>query len=306
MYSVFIDGREGTTGLRIADRLAGRADIKLIVLAESERKAPAHRRRALNACDAAMLCLPDAAAREAVAMIENPDTIVIDASTAHRTRADWAYGFPEISDEAAQNVRASTRISVPGCHASGFIALLHPLITSGLLPRDALLSCHSLTGFSGGGKGMIADYAQKGALYAAPRAYALSQQHKHLPEMVSALGLSSAPAFLPVVGNFYSGMLVTVPLHGAELSGGIDDVRALYARQYAGPVVRYREALGDGGFLGAELLSGRDDMWISVSGNDERMQLIAVYDNLGKGASGAAVQLLNIKMGADQCAGLNI
>ena len=298
MYRVFIDGREGTTGLRIAQRLQEREDIELIRLPDDMRKDPESRRRALNGCDAAILCLPDAAAIEAAGMVENPDVVVIDASTAHRTNPDWAYGFPELSEKAMERAKASKRIAVPGCHASGFIALVYPLVEAGLLPSDALLSFHSLTGYSGGGKRMIAEYAQADGLDA-PRAYALGQAHKHLPEMRRFSGLEHAPLFLPVVGNFYSGMLVTVPMRG-----DIEAVRRVYVKKYAGPVVEYREHLSEDGFLSAALLAGRDSMRISVEGSADRMQLIAAYDNLGKGASGAAVEILNIKMGADIAAGL--
>ncbi len=302
MVRVFIDGREGTTGLRIAERLADRADISRIALPEALRKDVNARKEALNACDAAILCLPDAAAIEAAALVENPEVTILDASSAHRTHPGWLYGMPELI--GAEAIRGSKRISVPGCHASGFVLLIAPLMEAGLLSKDALLSCHSLTGYSGGGKKMIADYAEKG--HAAPRAYALSQMHKHLPEMAAATGLRNAPAFLPVVGNFYSGMLLSVPLHRSQLAGNIDDLRALYAGKYAGPVVQYKESLTGDGFLSAAALAGSDGMWISVAGEGERMQLLALYDNLGKGASGAAVQLLNIKMGAEMTSGLTI
>ena len=308
VYKVFIDGREGTTGLRIYDRLLKRQDIELIILSENERKNPSSRKAAINACDAAFLCLPDQAARDAVEMLENPAVTVIDASTAHRTNAGWAYGFPELSENAKEKVLASKRIAVPGCHASGFIALVYPLIEAGLLQEDALLSCHSITGFSGGGKKMIASYAEAGEGFHAPRSYALSQEHKHLPEMTKITGLRSAPAFLPVVGNFYSGMLVTVPIHTSQLKSGagLKEIREIYKEKFTGPVVSYRESLLEEGFLSAGMLSGKDAMWISCEGNEERIQLIAAYDNLGKGASGAAVQLLNMKMGADMTAGLVI
>ena len=306
MYTVFIDGREGTTGLRIYDRLVQRQDVELIVLPEAQRKDTARRKEALNACDAAILCLPDAAAREAVQLVENPNTIILDASTAHRTSPGWAYGLPELSDAARENILRAKRIAVPGCHASGFIALVAPLVAAGLVPRDALLSCTSLTGYSGGGKKMIAQYQAEGAALNAPRPYALAQAHKHIPEIVKQTDLACAPVFLPVVGNFYSGMLVSVPLHRAQLAHGarMDDVRAVYKALYTGPVVRYKDAVGDGGFASAGALSGTDGMWIGCEGNDERMTLLAVYDNLGKGASGAAVQLLNMKMGAETTASL--
>ena len=306
MYKVFIDGREGTTGLRIYERLQARADIELIVLPEAQRKDAAGRKRALNACDAAILCLPDAAAREAVEMVENPDTVILDASTAHRTAPGWAYGLPELCADAREAVLASRRIAVPGCHASGFIALVAPLIRAGLLPRDAQLSCTSLTGYSGGGKKMIAQYQAAGDALRAPRPYALSQAHKHLPEMVAWTGLTGAPVFVPVVGDFYSGMLVSVPLHRAQLLGGagMREVQSAYKQAYTGPVVRYADAVSEGGFASAGALSGTDGMLVACEGSDERMTLLAVYDNLGKGASGAAVQLLNMKMGAETTASL--
>ncbi len=306
LFKVFIDGREGTTGLRIYERLAARTDVDLIVLPEAERKNPARRKWALNACDAAILCLPDAAAREAVAMVENPQTVVLDASTAHRTAPGWAYGLPELGQAAREAILSSRRVAVPGCHASGFIALVAPLVEEGLLSPDAPLSCTSLTGYSGGGKKMIADYEQKGAAYDPPRPYGLAQAHKHLPEMTQIARLAQPPVFLPVVGNFYSGMLVSVPLHRSQLrfGAGMEDVRSVYKKRYAGPVVAYRETISEGGFASAGLLSGKDGMYIACEGNGERFTLLAAYDNLGKGASGAAVQLLNLKMGADMTAGL--
>ena len=308
LFKVFIDGREGTTGLRISERLSAREDVELIVLPEEKRKDAAARKWALNACDAAILCLPDAAAREAVSMVENPDTIVLDASTAHRTAPGWAYGLPELGAAACAAVLSSKRVAVPGCHASGFIALVAPLVAAGLLSPETPLSCTSLTGYSGGGKKMIADYAEKGALYDPPRPYGLAQAHKHLPEMTKIAGLTQPPVFLPVVGNFYSGMLVSVPLHRAQLAkgAGMKDVRAVYKSLYTGPVVSFRETISEGGFASAGLLSGKDSMIVACEGNGERFTLLAVYDNLGKGASGAAVQLLNMKMGADLAAGLEL
>ena len=309
VYTVFIDGREGTTGLRIFDRLSPRSDIELIVLPEEERKNPQRRKEALNQADAAFLCLPDAAAREAVSMVENPKTVLLDTSTAHRTHPDWAYGFPELSEEHTQKILSSKRIAVPGCHASGFIALIYPLIAAGILSYEALLCCHSLTGYSGGGKKMIAQYqACADSSLDAPRPYGWTQAHKHLPEMTQIPGLAHAPAFLPVVGNFYSGMLVSVPLHRAQLLNGasIDEVRSALSAAYTGEIVSYRESLLENGFLSAGALSGSDAMLVSVEGNAERMQLLALYDNLGKGASGAAVQVLNMIMGVDATTGLQL
>lgn len=308
MKTVFIDGKEGTTGLRIYDRLAQRADIRLKTLPEEVRKDPAHRKEMLNACDIAFLCLPDAAAREAVSMIENPDVVVLDTSTAHRTEPDWTYGFPELSDELTERIAHAHRIAVPGCHASGFIALVRPLIEAGLIAPDVRLTCHSVTGYSGGGKKMIAEYEadDRDALLGAPRQYGLTQTHKHLKEMQAITGLSSAPIFCPIVADFYSGMAVTVPLFAADLVGGatVDDVRRVYEQKYAGPLVRYAAEDNENGFYSAAAKSGTDGMTVTVAGNDERILLLARYDNLGKGASGAAVECLNLVLGADPTTGL--
>ncbi len=307
MKKIFIDGSAGTTGLRIRERLAERTDIELITLPESLRKEEAARRSALNHADVAFLCLPDDAAREAVGMIENPTTVVIDTSTAHRTAPDFAYGFPELSPDFEANIRHAKRIAVPGCHASGFIALVYPLIESGILSPSSRLSCHSVTGYSGGGKKMIAEYeeADRNPLLCAPRQYALAQEHKHLKEMKAITGLDKAPVFCPIVSDFYSGMLVTVPLFAEDLvNASVSDIKDIYAKSYDTPVVRYRESSDENGFLSAAGLSGRDSMEISVFGNEERILLVARYDNLGKGASGAAVECLNLVMGCDPTTGL--
>ena len=307
MKKVFIDGSAGTTGLRIRQRLASRRDIQLIVLSEALRKDPAARQDALNGADIAFLCLPDDAAREAVAMLENPDTAVIDTSTAHRTAAGWAYGFAELKGQR-ETIAASKWVANPGCHASGFIALVAPLVQAGLLAADSLLSCFSLTGYSGGGNKMIAQYEAEGRdpLLDAPRQYGLSQSHKHLPEMRVLCGLENAPIFCPIVADFYSGMEVTVPVFAGQLSGTPDDVRAVYREYYPGPVVRYADGADEAGFLSAAALSGRDDMQVSVQGNGERMLLTARFDNLGKGASGAAIQNMNLLLGLDETEGLVI
>ena len=306
---IFIDGKAGTTGLRIEERLAGRDDVEIISLPDELRKDLDARKEMLNKADYVFLCLPDAAAKEAVAMIDNLDTVVIDASTAHRTNPAWAYGFPELDDEFDEKIRRSKRIAVPGCHASGFIALVYPLIKAGILPKDALLTAHSLTGYSGGGKSMIADYegAERDVLLDAPRQYALGQTHKHLPEMVKVTGLENAPVFCPIVSDFYSGMEVTIPLFKSQLAkGGIDEIRAVYKAVYNYPLVCYKEETDEGGFLSAGALSGKDAMQIEVHGNEDRILLIARYDNLGKGASGAAVECLNIKLGCDYTKTLEI
>lgn len=304
MKKVFIDGSAGTTGLRIRERLADRHDIELTVLPEALRKDPAARRDALNAADVAFLCLPDAAAVEAVGMVENPKTVVIDTSTAHRTAAGWEYGFPELLGRR-ERIAASTRIANPGCHASGFIALVEPLVRLGLLTPDASLSAFSLTGYSGGGKKMIADYESASTpLHLGGRQYALGQSHKHLPEMVRVCGLSTAPVFSPIIVPSYSGMETTIPLFAKDVKGSADDIRKAYADYYRSGLVRFIADSSESGILSSAALSGRDDMEVSVFGNDERILLVARFDNLGKGASGAAIQNMNIVIGADERTGL--
>lgn len=305
MARIFIDGSAGTTGLRIRQRLLERSDIELITLPEEMRKDENARRDALNRADVAFLCLPDAAAEEAVGMIENDHTTVIDTSTAHRTAPGWVYGFPEVGG-LREKIRQSRRIANPGCHASGFIALVAPLVRAGLLDAGAQLTCFSLTGYSGGGKKMIAEYETEARdpLLDAPRQYGLSQQHKHLPEMAAISGLNAPPCFCPIVADFYSGMEVSVPLFASQIKGTPTQIRELYREAYAGPVVRFAEAPNEGGFLSAAVLSGSDAMEISISGNDDRILLTARYDNLGKGASGAAIQNLNLLLGADETEGL--
>ena len=307
MKKVFIDGSAGTTGLRIYERLSMRDDVKILTLSEENRKDVAARKQMLNDADVAFLCLPDDAAREAVAMIDNPEVVVIDASTAHRTLPDWAYGFPELSSAHEEKILSSKRIANPGCHASGFIALVYPLIEAGILDKQALLSCHSITGYSGGGKKMIAEYEEenKSVLFGAPRQYAIGQQHKHLKEMQAISGIENAPVFSPIVADFYSGMTVTVPLFKCQLQkGGIEQIKELYRAKYNGEIVQYKEAVDESGFVSGAALSGKDSMWISVAGNEERMILLACYDNLGKGASGAAIQSMNMAIGAEKTKGL--
>lgn len=304
MKKVFIDGSAGTTGLRIRERLADRHDIELTVLPEALRKDPAARRDALNAADVAFLCLPDAAAVEAVGMVESPKTVVIDTSTAHRTAAGWEYGFPELLGRR-ERIAASTRIANPGCHASGFIALVEPLVRLGLLTPDVALSAFSLTGYSGGGKKMIADYESASTpLHLGGRQYALGQSHKHLPEMVRVCGLSTAPVFSPIIVPSYSGMETTIPLFAKDVKGSADDIRKAYADYYRSGLVRFVADSSESGILSSAALSGRDDMEVSVFGNDERILLVARFDNLGKGASGAAIQNMNIVIGADERTGL--
>ena len=307
MTKVFIDGSAGTTGLRIYDRLSERKDIDLIILDDSKRKDNKYRKEALNSCDIAFLCLPDDAAREAITLIENDNTAIIDTSTAHRTNSEWTYGFPEIKN-LREKIATSKRVANPGCHASGFVALVQPLVEKGIIKSDAKLTSFSLTGYSGGGKKMIADYesAERSPLLKGPRQYALTQQHKHLKEMVAICGLENSPAFCPIVGDFYSGMEVTVPLFAEDINGNIEDIKQLYKSIYTSPLLHYDDEDEENGFMSATRFSDVDDMQISVKGNEDRILLVSRFDNLGKGASGAAIQNMNILMGIDETTGLKI
>ena len=308
MKKVFIDGSQGTTGLRIFDRLSARSDIELITLPEELRKDSDARKKAINSSDITFLCLPDAASIEAVAMADTRVKI-LDTSTAHRTNAQWIYGFPEVFEKGFEAVKNANRVAVPGCHASGFIALVKPLVDAGILGHDALLTCHSITGYSGGGKKMIAEYegTDRDILLDAPRQYGLTQSHKHLPEMKTVTGIENEPVFCPIVSDFYSGMCVTVPLFKSQLKrGNTEDIKNIYKEKYQGPVVSFTEDLGEGGFVSANGNLGKDSMQITVSGNEDRILLIARYDNLGKGASGAALECMNIMLGCDPTLGLDL
>ena len=307
MIKIFIDGSAGTTGLRIRDRLSERSDVSLLSLPEQLRKDPAAKKEILNSCDAAFLCLPDDAAREAVGMIENDNVTVFDTSTAHRTDPRFAYGLPELSERHRQKIKESQRIAVPGCHASGFIALVYPLIEAGVLDPDAKLGCFSLTGYSGGGKNMIAEYesGDRSPLLSAPRQYGLTQSHKHLKEMTTVTGVARPPVFCPIVADFYSGMEVTVPLTQDDISASPSEIKEIYRNKYRGGMIFCDDGT-ENGFISAAGMSGRDSMQISVCGNDERILLIARYDNLGKGASGAAIQCMNIKFGMNEDSGLTV
>ena len=307
MTNLFIDGSAGTTGLRIRNRLYAREDLHVLTLPESLRKDPSARREAMAQADVTFLCLPDAAAREAVALAEGTGTVLIDTSTAHRTSPEWTYGLPELPG-MREKIASSRLIANPGCHASGFVALTAPLVHAGLLRKDAQLSCFSLTGYSGGGKSMIAAYEaeDREPLLSAPRQYALGQAHKHLPEMQTFSGLQTPPLFCPIVGDFYSGMEVTVPLFASDLRGTISDVKDVFASCYQSSILHFdgEAEQAENGFLSAGAFAGRDDMQITVCGNEERLLLIARFDNLGKGASGAAIQNLNLLLGIDETAGL--
>lgn len=305
MAKIFIDGSAGTTGLRIHERLSVREELEIITLPDDLRKDTRARSEAINASDIVFLCLPDAAAIEAVGLCTNPDTVIIDTSTAHRTNPAWCYGFPEIQNNI-NKISASKRIANPGCHASGFNALVAPLVKAGLVSTDAALTCFSLTGYSGGGKKMIAEYEDKDRnnLLDAPRQYGISQSHKHLPEMRAVCGLNISPSFCPIVGDFYSGMEVTVPLFMKDVKGNIEDIKNVYRNTYKGKLIHFDENCDEDGFLSANAFAGRDDMQITVSGNSERIILVSRFDNLGKGASGAAIQNMNIVLGIDETTGL--
>jgi len=311
---IFIDGSEGTTGLRIFERFADRDDIELLKIPSESRKDPAVIKQFIHNSDITFLCLPDAAAREAVALAEDEDVILIDTSTAHRTEAGWAYGYPELSPEHREAIRTGNRIAVPGCHATGFITLVYPMIASGILPRTYPVSAFSLTGYSGGGKKMIAEYEgdDRGQELLAPRQYGLSQMHKHLKEMKAVTGLSKAPLFSPIVADYYSGMLVSVPVYTDMLNGTQtpESVHAMFEKHFAGEpfvkVMPFGVEADSRNFLGSNNCSGWDGIEIFVTGNEERILLSSRFDNLGKGASGAAIQCLNIVLGCDEAKGLNL
>ncbi|GHU71761.1 N-acetyl-gamma-glutamyl-phosphate reductase [Clostridia bacterium] len=308
MKSVFIDGQAGTTGLKLQSRLEPRTDIRLLTIAPELRKDPAARAALMNQADAVFLCLPDEAAVEAVPLVTNPSTVILDASTAHRTTPGWVYGFPELKPGQREAVASAKRIAVPGCHATGFIALVAPLVQSGWLVPSTPLTCHSITGYSGGGNKMIAEYESdnRSTTLDSPRQYGLSQKHKHLPEMTYVAGLTVPPIFNPIVCDFYAGMVVSVPLHCSQFerrSVDPETLMAFYQNYYAGSrFIRVTPPPSDG-FIPANTLTGTNDLVITVVGNNERLTLIASFDNLGKGASGAAMQCMNLALGFDESAG---
>lgn len=306
---VYIDGQSGTTGLQIYERIEARDDLELLRIAEDRRHDTGERARLINAADVVFLCLPDDAAREAVGLVENPDTRVIDASTAHRTAPGWTYGFPELSHEQREAIASSRRIANPGCHATGLISCTAPLVRMGVVPADYPLTCYSLTGYSGGGKRMIASYQAEGrpSSLDAPGIYGLDLAHKHLPEMQSICGLTYAPVFMPIVDDYYKGMATTIMLQNRLLPGAPSaaDIREQLADYYAGEhfvSVRPYEPKPD--TIYANALAGTNRLEIIVCGNDERTSVTALFDNLGKGASGAAVQNMNIALGLDEATGL--
>lgn len=314
LTKVFIDGSEGTTGLRINERFEGRDDIEILKIDSELRKDPAEIKKFINASDVTFLCLPDAAAREAVSMVENENTIIIDTSTAHRTEAGWAYGYPELSKAHRDAIKNGKRIAVPGCHATGFITLVYPVIAEGIMPVCYPVSSFSLTGYSGGGKKMIAEYEgnERSGELDSPREYALSQSHKHLKEMKAVTGLDRLPLFSPIVADYYSGMLVSVPIYTDMLKKKVspEEMRDMFAEFYEGEkfikVMPFGAEEESRNFLGSNNVSGWDGIEIYVTGNEDRILLSSRFDNLGKGASGAAVQCLNIVMGCDEAKGLNL
>lgn len=302
---VFVDGSAGTTGLRIYERLSARQDIELLTLGEELRKDIHARRQMLNLADIAFLCLPDKAAIEAAALVENPNTAIIDTSTAHRTSGGWVYGFPELSESHRDAIRRAKRIANPGCHASGFIAACYPLVAHGVIPKDFPLTAYSLTGYSGGGKSLIAEYQDENRdpRHKSHRIYGTSLQHKHLPEMQKVCGLAQPPVFSPILGDFYAGMATTILLPGYDA----ERVWACLSGHYAEEkIVTVAPLGGDEPVIYAGTLAGKDSMRIQVSGHARQCMVTALFDNLGKGASGAAIQNMNILMGVDEAAGLNL
>ncbi len=310
MKKIFVDGSAGTTGLRIFERLKARDDVELITIAEEHRKDLDKRRAAIESADAAFLCLPDDAAREIAAAVKSDKVKILDTSTAHRTDAGWAYGFPELSAEFEDKIKSSCRIAVPGCHASGFVSIVYPLIGSGIMPKDYPLVCYSVTGYSGGGKKMIAEYDDQDRCSEldSPRQYALSQSHKHLKEMKAICGLDQLPIFAPIVADYYSGMVVSVPVFTNLLKGNptAKEIHALFENQYKNQEIVRVMPFGKEGFLGSNNLSGKDRLEIEVTGNDDRVLIAARFDNLGKGASGAAIECMNIALGLEKTVGLDL
>ena len=303
MVKVFIDGKEGTTGLKIYERMAIRNDVELITISDEKRKDPEERKKCINASDITFLCLPDQASIEAVSFVEG-NTRIIDASTAHRTNPDWAYGFPELSDDFRKKIQSSNRVAVPGCHASGFLSIIYPLVTLGIMPKDYPIVCHSISGYSGAGKKAIAQYEDecRPIELDSPRQYAMSQVHKHLPEMQLIPGLTYKPLFTPIIADFYSGMEVTIPLYTRLLNGKqtVESIYEALSNHYKGQtMVEVVKNYGENAtnFMPANQLSGKNTMTITVHGNDDRVVVTSVFDNLGKGASGAAMQCMNIMLG---------
>lgn len=314
MAKIFIDGSEGTTGLRIFERFQNRTDIELLKIPSEQRKDPEVRKKFINESDITFLCLPDAAAVEAVSLVENPNVRIIDASTAHRTLPDWAYGFPELSKQHREAIATGKRVAVPGCYASGFMSIVYPLVKLGIVSNDYMFACNAVSGYSGAGKKAIAQYEDAGreTAFDAPRLYAMGQMHKHLKEMQAIPGLKSKPNFQPFVCDYYCGMIVNIPLQTELLAKKIaaQNLQEILAEYYSGSnmvrIMPFVETGTEDGFLPANKLAGFDFMEIYVAGNDERISISACFDNLGKGASGAAVQCMNIMLGCEETFGLSV
>ena len=302
---IYIDGKEGTTGLQIYERLGGREDIELLLIDEAKRKDPEERAKLMNAADVGFLCLPDAAAIEAVERVTNPATCIIDASTAHRTAPGWTYGFPEMGAEQRRAIAESKRIANPGCHATGFISSVYPLVKAGVIPADFPLTAYSLTGYSGGGKKLIAEYEaeDRAPRHESHRIYGTNLKHKHLPEMKAVCGLTKTPVFSPILGDFYKGMATTILLPGFDASV----VHEALSKHYEGcKMVSVAPLGGDESVIYASTKAGQDTLRIIVCGHEEQTTVTALFDNLGKGASGAAVQNMNIVLGFDETTGLSV
>ncbi len=312
MKKVFIDGSEGTTGLRIFERFVGRDDIELLKIPSEQRKNPDEIKKYINASDITFLCLPDAAAQEAVAMVENENVIIIDTSTAHRTKEGWAYGYPELSDNHRNAIKTGKRIAVPGCYATGFITIIYPLVAGGILSKNYPVSAFAMSGYSGAGKKTIAIYEtqERDKELDAPREYALTQNHKHLKEMQKITGLDKIPLFSPIICDYYSGMLLTTPFYTDMLIGNPapEKVHAFFQDYYAGEkfvkVMPFGKEAEYNGFLAGNACSGWDGIEIYITGNEERLLVSTRFDNLGKGASGAAIQCMNILLGCEEDKGL--
>lgn len=308
MVKVFIDGQAGTTGLQLKSKLQKHQQVQIIEIDDEKRKDKAERQRLLNSADVVFLCLPDATAVEAVEMVTNPETVVIDASTAHRTAQGWAYGFAELSSAHREKIKHSKRIANPGCHATGFISLVYPLIACEIMPKTYPVTAHSITGYSGGGKKMIGEYESENRPYEldSPRQYGLLQNHKHLPEMKKITGLEHEPVFNPIVSDYFCGMAVSVPLHTSLLDKKmtVDELKGFYEDYYFDSNFISVKQLPESGFISPVGLEGTNELVIYVGGNDERITLTAVFDNLGKGASSAALQNMNIAMGFDETTAL--
>ena len=314
MKKIFIDGAEGTTGLKIFERFKDRTDIEILKIDSALRKDENEIKKFINASDITFLCLPDAAAVDAVMLVENPDTVIIDTSTAHRTAEGWAYGFPELNAEQKSVIANSKRIANPGCYATGFISLAYPLVKAGLLPKDYPVSCFAVSGYSGGGKKLIAQYEdpERDKKFGAARMYAWGQTHKHLKEMKAICGIDRDPLFSPLTTDYFSGMVVQLPLFTDLLTKkvSLEDVRNIFAEHYKDQkfikVMPIGAEAEKGNVIFSDEMSGRDDLAIYVTGNEDRIVVASSFDNLGKGASGAAIQNMNIVMGIDEATGLVI